>query len=103
MAKSSILNIIPFISTKILKKSHWSTLVYEIFISLFERVVDFLTDITKQTEAYTEDGEDIINMNFNLGNLIVLLFTIEENQKKSVRAFIATRYNNDIDKRGNEK
>ena len=63
---------------------------YEIFISLFERVVDFLTDITKQTEAYTEDGEDIINMNFNLGNLIVLLFTIEENQKN---IFLEEKFN----------
>ena len=79
----------PFIF-KILYELAVSSDSYDIFITLFEKVVEFLTVISKQTETYTENGEDIINMNFNLGNLIVLLFTIEENQK---HIFLEEKFN----------
>ncbi len=58
---------------------------YEFFIELFEPIVKVIVDPRKQIETCIDNGRDRLNMNYNFGNIIVLLFSIEEKRPSTFR------------------
>ena len=58
---------------------------YEFFIEVFEQIVKFIVEPMKLIETCIDNGRDRLNMNYNFGNIIVLLFSIEDKRPSTFR------------------